>query len=242
MSTFPVRRLAVALAVAVGPLTSSAAAQADPYAAAAPAAAYLMERSAEVRLARSAAPDSVSAHATVLVLGPAGYEQAEAGTNGFTCFVARGWMGAFDWPEFWSPKVRAADCMNAQAARFVVPLARLRSELAMAGRSKGEILSAVAAAYAEKRLPRLESGAMEYMTSPSAYLTDAGEHNAPHLMFMTAGVDAADWGADVANSPIMSAPYWFFSATDRAEARMLPAVRVFLVGVGSWSDGTPAGH
>ena len=58
---------------------------------------YLMpDRNAEIALARSAAPDSISNDAKVLVLGPHGYETAVEGKNGFVCVVERGWMGPFE--------------------------------------------------------------------------------------------------------------------------------------------------
>jgi len=67
----------------------------------APVDQYLMaDRGAEIALARSAAPESISRDATVLVLGRKGYETAVAGRNGFVCFVGRSWLGPFDWPEF----------------------------------------------------------------------------------------------------------------------------------------------
>jgi hypothetical protein len=53
------------------------------------------------------------------------------------------------------------------------------------GRSKAEIVSAIKATFQNKQLPNLESGAMAYMMSKSAYLTDEGDHNGPHLMFFT---------------------------------------------------------
>ena len=110
---------------------------AAPYAKMAPAEQYLMaDRNAEIALARSAAPASISRDATVLVLGRKGYETAVEGKNGFVCVVARGWSGPFDWPEFWNPKIKAADCLNPQAARSIVPIYLLRATLAMAGRSK----------------------------------------------------------------------------------------------------------
>lgn len=88
-----------------------------PYSKMAPMDEYLMpDRGAEIALARSAAPASVSRDATVLVLGRTGYETAVEGTNGFVCLVDRGWMGPFDWPELWNPKVRAAACLDPQAA------------------------------------------------------------------------------------------------------------------------------
>jgi len=230
-----------ALVIAIGCGVPNAAAQSDPYPKMAPIGQYLMEKNAEIQLARSAAPDSISRDATILVLGRHGYETGVEGKNGFVCMVARSWMAAFDWPEFWNPKVRAADCMNPQAARAIVPIALLRSRMVMAGRSKAEILSAIKAAFENGQLPKLESGAMDYMMSKSAYLTDEGEHNLPHLMFFTAGIDARDWGSGAEGSPLMSAPYWFFSSKEPSQMKGLPPIVVFLVGVANWSDGTPAG-
>jgi len=229
------------LAISLGLLVPNATAQSDPYPKMAPVSQYLMEKNAEVQLARSAAPESISRDATIVVLGRQGYETAVEGKNGFVCMVARSWMAAFDWPEFWNPKVRAADCMNPQAARSIVPIVFLRSRMVMAGRSKAEILSAIKVAFENGQLPKLESGAMDYMMSKSAYLTDEGEHNLPHLMFFTDGIDAKDWGSGAAGSPLMSAPYWFFSSKEPSQMKGLPPMLVFLVGVSNWSDGTPAG-
>jgi hypothetical protein len=78
----------------------------------APVEQYLMDRNAEIALARSAAPSAISGNATVLVLGRKGYETAVQGENGFVCLVERAWVGAFDWPERWNPKIRGAACLN----------------------------------------------------------------------------------------------------------------------------------
>lgn len=230
-----------ALIIAMGCGVPNVTAQSDPYPKMAPVGEYLMEKEAEIQLARSAAPDSISRDATVLVLGQKGYETAVEGKNGFVCMVARSWTAAFDWPEFWNPKIRAADCMNPAAARSMVPILLLRSRMAMAGRSKTEILAEIKAAFENKQLPGLERGAMDYMMSKSAYLTDEGGHNIPHLMFLTAGVDAKDWGSGAAGSPVMSAPYWFFSPKEPSQMKGLPPILVFLVIVPDWSDGTSAG-
>ncbi|HEX7334443.1 MAG TPA: hypothetical protein VF290_23280 [Pyrinomonadaceae bacterium] len=201
---------------------------------------YLMDREAEIALARSAAPDSISRDATILVLGRQGYETAVEGKNGFVCMVGRAWGAAFDWPEFWNPKVRAADCMNPQAARSILPIVYLRARMVMAGRSKAEMLSAVKAAFENKQLPELETGAMDYMMSKSSYLTDEGDHNLPHVMFYTHIKDGKDWGSNAAGSPVMSSPYWFFTPEKQPQIKGLPPILVFLVAVTNWSDGTPA--
>ena len=47
------------------------------------------DRAAEIALARSAAPASISSRAQILVLGKHGYETAVNGSNGFVCLVTR---------------------------------------------------------------------------------------------------------------------------------------------------------
>jgi len=237
-----IRIMAPVLAISIGLLVPNAAAQSDRYPKMAPVEQYLMEKNAEIQLARTAAPDSISRDATILVLGRQGYEKVAEGKNGFVCMVERAWMAAFDWPEFWNPKVRSPDCLNPQAARSMLPIAFLRSRMVMAGRSKAEILSAIKAAFANRKLPHLENGAMVYMMSKSAYLTDDDDHNLSHLMFFTAAVEAKDWGSGEPGSPVMSSPYWFFSAKEPSQMKGLPPILVFLVPVPDWSDGTPAKH
>src|SRR5713226_7190990 len=87
-----------------------------PYPSMAPLEQYLMERKAEIALARSAAPDSISLDAEVMVLGQHGYETAVKGRNGFVCMVERSWASLVDDPDFWNPKLRAPNCFNAAAA------------------------------------------------------------------------------------------------------------------------------
>jgi len=60
-----------------------------PYPSMAPLDQYLTERNAEIALARSAAPPSISQDAEVMVLGRHGYETAVKGKNGFVCIVER---------------------------------------------------------------------------------------------------------------------------------------------------------
>src|SRR5215468_3701335 len=116
--------------VALG-LAGVATARAD-YARVAPVEQCLMaDRSAEIELARSAAPDSVSRDAEVLVLMSCGYETVAKGGNGFVCFVERSWSDGSDDPEFWNPKGRAPLCVNAPAVRSYPPVMRKRTDLAL---------------------------------------------------------------------------------------------------------------
>jgi hypothetical protein len=192
----------------------------------APVGQYLMERNAEVALARSAAPESISKDAEIMVLGNHGYEIAENGKNGFVCLVERSWSAPINDPDFWNPKLRGPICLNAPAARSYFPLTIKKTELVLAGRSKAQMSEAMSAAFDKKELPTIESGAMCYMLSKQGYLSDSGGHWHPHLMFFVPLTDPAAWGADATGSPILAAKV----DQDR--------LTIFLVPVGQWSDGT----
>src|ERR1700756_4396524 len=68
-----------------------------PYTKMAPIDQYLMtDQTAEIALARSAAPESIARDAEVQVLGRHGFEMVVKGKNGFVCIVGRGWTSAPD--------------------------------------------------------------------------------------------------------------------------------------------------
>src|SRR5215831_1310220 len=117
----------------------------------APVEQYLMEdRSAEIALAQSAAPESISRDAEVLVLGRHGYETAIKGKNGFVCIVERSWTAPLDDPNFWNPKLRGPLCLNAAAARTYLPRTIKKTELILAGRTKDQMVQAITAAIENK--------------------------------------------------------------------------------------------
>ena len=129
----------------------------------APLGLYLMNRDAEITLARSAAPAAISRDASVLVLTRQGWETAVNGTNGFVCMVERGWAVSIDFAEMWNPKMRGADCLNATAAQTIVPVVRKLTAMALAGDSDAQRAAGIRAAFAKGEIPRLEAGAMGYM-------------------------------------------------------------------------------
>lgn len=193
----------------------------------APVEQYLMEdRGAEIALAQSAAPASISRDAQVLVLGRHGYETALKGKNGFVCIVERSWTAGIDDPDFWNPKLRGPMCLNAAAARSYLPRTIKKTDLILAGQTKAQMFDAIAAAVDKKELPEPEPGAMCYMLSKQGYLGDGNGHWHPHLMFFVPHTDAATWGADLSGSPVIS----FNDAVER--------MTVFLIPVRHWSDGT----
>jgi hypothetical protein len=195
---------------------------------------YLMaDRNAEIALARSAAPTSISGDATVLVFEKGGYQAAVEGKNGFTCLVERSWMSPFDSPEFWNPKMRGPICYNPAAVRTIFPYTVNRTKLALTGLSKAQIRENITAAIAKNELPMPEAGAMSYMMSKAGNLGDSVGHWCPHLMFHVPKTDDASWGADVAGSPVLF----------NNEYRDVPEPEtIFMVPVFNWSDGTAAPH
>jgi hypothetical protein len=195
------------------------------YATMAPLEHYLMDRDAEIALARSAAPESISHDADVLVLGRHGFETAVKGKNGFVCIVERSWTSASD-PDFWNPKVRTPICYNASAARSILPRNIKRTDLILAGRTKAQTDEAIATAVDKKELPAMEPGAMCYMMSKQGYGGDSVEHWPPHLMFYFSQTDPATWGANLPGSPILA-------MSDDHEH-----LTIFAIGVQRWSDGT----
>ena len=199
-----------------------------PYPSMAPLDQYLMERKAEITLAQSAAPESISQDAEVMVLGRHGYETVVKGKNSFVCVVQRSWTAGTDDPDFWNPKLRAPICFNPPAVRSYLPQTIRKTELILAGRSKAQMFEDIKAALDRKQLPAPESGAMCYMMSKQGYLSDRDGHWRPHLMFFVPLTDPTTWGADLPGSPIIG-------------AKDTPGrLTVFLIQVGRWSDGTAA--
>jgi hypothetical protein len=202
-----------------------------PYPSMAPLDQYLIaDRNAEIDLARTAAPPSISRDATVMVLGRHGYETAVEGKNGFVCMVERAWMGPFSSPEFWNPKNRGPLCFNPPAARSILPLTLKRTDLVLAGLSKAQIIDGLKA-FQNNKLPTVEPGGMSYMMSRQGRLNDSAGHWVPHLMFYVPLTDAVTWGAGLPGSPVLLNPH-FNGAPE--------PVTEFMVPVSEWSDGTPA--
>ena len=192
----------------------------------APIDQYLMDSQSEIALARSAAPESISRDAAVMVLGRHGYETAIQGKNGFVCIVERSWTSPIDAPDFWNPKGRAPLCLNAAAARSYLPRTIRKTDLILAGRTKAQMMEAIVAGIDKKELPAMEPGAMCYMLSKQGYLNDRDGHWHPHLMFFFSQTDPVAWGAGLPGSPILA-----FNDTREH-------LTTFLIPVRQWSDGT----
>jgi hypothetical protein len=173
-----VKRIAFAVAMSLAtPLVISA--QDHRYA---PFSEYEMPRDAEIALARSAAPDRISARATIKVLTNSGYEVAVKGDNEFTCMVMRSWSAAPDAKTTYYAKLRAPVCFDVVASRTVVPAEELRTRLGLEGKSPDAIAQEIAARYGRGELPRMEGVAFAYMWSASQDTGPGFEAWHPHMM------------------------------------------------------------
>lgn len=209
----------------------SAPAEAD-YARMAPLTQYLSaSRASEIALARSAAPRSISDHATVLTLGKAAYETSVKGSNGFVCFVGRSWANDFDNAQFWNPRIRTPQCWNAAAASSLLRDYLNRTKWVLSGASKAEMVTRTKAELATHEAGPPAPGSMAYMLSKQQYILDPSPTSGParwypHVMFFVAPTDGSPWGANTANGPL-------YEGTSDVE----PISTYFLV-VPRWSDGS----
>lgn len=220
-----------ALFLSVG-LSGMAVAQdkaATPYPAMAPIEQYrIADSQAEVALARSAAPPSISADAEVLVLGKSGYEVAVKGKNGFVCFVERSWTAGFDDAEFWNPKERAPNCFNPPAVRSVLPQYIERTKWVLAGLTKPHMVEKARAAFASQEFTAPEAGSLSFMLSKEGYINDQSPGPwLPHVMLFVPHGQTATWGAGLEGSPIFGDDLGPFEPT------------VLFIPVRRWSDGSP---
>ncbi|MBV8373085.1 MAG: hypothetical protein JOY69_07465 [Candidatus Eremiobacteraeota bacterium] len=187
-------------------------------------------RAAEIALARSAAPPSISDDAEILVLGTSGYETAVKGTNGFVCFVERSWTAGFDDPKFWDPKLRGPNCFNPAAVRTELPQILQRTKWVLAGITREQMMANTRKAFADGAFSSPEPGALSYMLSKQGYLDDVAGPWLPHMMFFVSSAQAKLWGAGLDGSPIIIGD----PGGDSLGSTVL------LVPVRRWSDGTPA--
>ena len=150
------------LAVSCAAATMSAASAAV-YPSMAPIARYQSaDQAAEIAVARSAAPASISGSARILTLGKHGYETAVKGDNGFVCLVVRSWDLNFNSREFWNPKIRSPQCFNAAGANSILRHYLERTRWVLAGDS-------LATMRARGGTYKAAPGSVCYMMSKQAY-------------------------------------------------------------------------
>ncbi|MEX0691541.1 MAG: hypothetical protein WD043_06835 [Gemmatimonadales bacterium] len=162
-----------------------------------PGPRLLLERDHEIRLARSAAPASVSADARVWFFQNGAYVVADSGSHGVECYVSR------SWPESLEPH-----CFDQEGARTIMRLEMRGVELAHAGIAREEAARQLAVGLADGTFRLPQRPAMSWMMSSAQVLySDAGQRVGawrPHLMiyfpYLTAeglGMTANDFAAGI---------------------------------------------
>ena len=191
---------------------------------------FLMDRDAEIAMARSAGPNSISSGAKILVLGRHGYETAVEGKNDFVCLVGRSWDLPTNNPAFWDPKIHGPICLSASAVRSYLPVWLKKTELAIAGRSNTQIEDVIREGIAKGELPTPEPGSMAYMMSKQGYLNARIKGPwFPHVMFYVPETDPKTFLSEADDVPL------------NVHEDKVGRFTVIDVPVSKWSDGTPAG-
>ncbi len=141
----------------------------------------------EVALALSAAPEHLRDGAAVFALTPAGFVEAQRGTNGFACVVNRD-----------HPRNRKPTCYDAEGIGAILPKVLLVGELIAKGFSMAAINDSVEAGFASGRFWAPTRPGVAYMLSRGirTYNPRNGSYGTfpPHMMFYAPNMKNADIG------------------------------------------------
>lgn len=142
---------------------------------------------AEIALARSAAPASISANARVLILADTGYVIATEGSSDVTCVVNRSWNLSVE-----------PHCYDAEGSATVMRIELHRNYLRHTGKSEDHIDAEIADMIARGALRLPRRPAMSYMMSPRQVLYDDSGRRVgawrPHIMLYYQGLTNAALG------------------------------------------------
>ncbi len=168
---------------------------------------YLMPQASEIALAKSAAPVTISDHATIKVLTTSGFKVVHQGDNGFVCMVMRGFSAPTYTPAqfrglVYDSSVRAPICFDPKAAREVMPYYELRTKLAMEGKIPDQIAEGVQATYARGELPKRDGVSFAYMWSADQNLASGIGHWHPHVMIFAPYYDNSMMGGNTFGAPL----------------------------------------
>lgn len=132
-----------------------------------------LSRDAELRLAMSAGPLTVSSAADVYVMGSGGFERAIAGTNGWACLVVRAARNKAQ---------LAPHCLNPDAAETVLPAFLREAEMQARGMDAEAIDAELERLFADGELQLPAGPAYAYMLSEGQRLGRDGGNFKPHFM------------------------------------------------------------
>ena len=135
----------------------------------------VMDRAAEVALAKSAAPAAVSANARVWVWNGTKYTVADSGSSKVNCYLARHWV----------PSVEP-HCMDEEGSATVLPILMRKIELYAQGKTDAQVDREITEGITAGRFKLPKRPALTYMMSAAQNLV-GGDGKAvgawqPHLM------------------------------------------------------------
>lgn len=152
----------------------------------------------EIRLARSAAPATVSADATIWVWSDGAFAVAIHGTNGNACMVSRSRAGALE-----------PICYDGEGARTILPIEQLHVRLRLDGLSPEAIDAEIGRRIEKGELTLPSRPSLSYMMSSGQRLVadDGREVGAwrPHLMLYWPYLQAKDVGLHGTGPPVFVA-------------------------------------
>jgi hypothetical protein len=135
----------------------------------------VMARAAEIALARSAAPQAISASARVWVWNGSTYQVADSGSSTVNCFLARHWV----------PSVEP-HCLDQEASATILPILMRKIELYAQGKTDAEVEREIARQISAGRLKLPSRPAVTYMMSEAQDLVGGNGSPVgawqPHLM------------------------------------------------------------
>ena len=180
---------------------------------------YRMDTTEELRLAATAAPESVTDNASYYVLGNEGFETAVAGSNGWHCFVQRAFFSRSEQSGDYETRIRAPHCINTEGASTRMQEIFMRTRLALEGKSSEQVDASIDAAYASGELRPPTGFAMTYMMSTEQWLGERIGAWLPHLMFWVPYLENDDVGG---NPPLGELPFIASDSGTRAAVLIVP--------------------
>lgn len=163
-----------------------------------PADPIRLPEAEEIRLARSAAPASVSGDATIWMWRDGAYEIAVEGTNGNACMVSRSRPGSLE-----------PICYDTEGARTILPIEQLHVRLRLDGMSPEAIEADIELRILRGELALPSRPSLSYMMSSGQRLVadDGRQVGAwrPHLMLYWPYLEAKDVGLHGLDLPVFVA-------------------------------------
>ncbi len=131
---------------------------------------FSLTREEKIKLAESAAPPEISAHATLYLLEKTGYVRTREGTNGFSCFVDRQ-----------TPLNQEPTCFDAEGSSATLPTRLYVEEQRAKGKNEEQIKAEIDAGCKGGKYKAPTKPGIVYMLSDTIYLLVPGTSQMVHV-------------------------------------------------------------